>query len=140
MTVAQVTPGRGTDSIFGTSATGTCHPKRQKEPIHIIAAQPHLHKKGTHQKVTVTRKGGTTDVIHDEPFSFDDQRYYLKDVVLEMGDSMTTTCTYSAPATFGSSSDSEMCYFFSIAWPAGQLRCVVGDPRREYVSRLGFNR
>lgn len=111
----------GTDSIFGTSATGTCHPKRQKGPIHIVAAQPHLHKKGMHQKVVVTRKGGMSEVIHDEPFNFDDQRYYLKDVVLEDGDSMTTTCTYSAPATFGSSTDSEMCYFFTIAWPAGQL-------------------
>ena len=41
--------------------------------------------------------------------------------MLEEGDFITTTCTYSAPATFGSSTDSEMCYFFSIAWPAGQL-------------------
>jgi hypothetical protein len=111
----------GSDNIIGTSATGTCTPKNQKEPIHIIGAQPHLHKKGIHQKVVVNRKGGMQEVIHDKPFSFDDQRYYLENTILMPGDTMTTTCTYNAPATFGSSTDNEMCYFFTIAWPAGQL-------------------
>jgi hypothetical protein len=111
----------GTDSIFGTSATGTCRPKNQTGPIHLIGAQPHLHKKGIHQKVVITRAGGMKETIHDLPFNFDDQRYYIKDIVLMPGDTMTTTCTYSEPAMFGSSSDAEMCYFFSIAWPAGQL-------------------
>ena len=111
----------GTDSISGTSATGTCRPKNQKGQLHLIGAQPHLHKKGIHQKVTINRKGGTKEVIHDKPFGFDDQRYYILNTVLEEGDTMTTTCTYSSPSTFGSSSDAEMCYFFTIAWPAGQL-------------------
>jgi hypothetical protein len=37
----------GSESILGTSATGTCTPT-SRMPIHIIAAQPHMHKKGTH--------------------------------------------------------------------------------------------
>mgnify|MGYP003428907982 CR=1 FL=1 len=111
----------GTDNIAGTTATGNCTPAKRTEPIHIIAAQPHLHKKGMHQKVTINRADGTKKVIHDKPFSFDDQRYYVLDEVLMPGDTMTTTCQYSAPSTFGSSSDAEMCYFFTIAWPAGAV-------------------
>ena len=45
------------EAIFGTSATGTCTPKGPG-PIHLIAAQPHEDKKGTHMKVTVNRAGG----------------------------------------------------------------------------------
>jgi hypothetical protein len=61
------------------------------------------------------------EVIHDKPFSFDDQRYYVENTILMQGDTLTTTCTYSAPSTFGQSTNNEMCYFFSLAWPAGNL-------------------
>ena len=37
------------------------------------------------------------------------------------GDKITTTCTYSSPARFGKATSDEMCYFFSIHWPAGAL-------------------
>ena len=47
----------GTESIFGAMASGTCHPAGN-EPIHIIAAQPHMHKKGVHMKVVITRANG----------------------------------------------------------------------------------
>jgi hypothetical protein len=110
----------GTDAIAGTSASGTCTPTGPF-PIHIIAAQPHMHLTGNHMKVVVNRAGGTQDIIHDMPFMFENQRYYVEDVTLMQGDTMTTTCTYSAPATFGSSTSNEMCYFFSLAWPAGAL-------------------
>jgi hypothetical protein len=110
----------GTDSIAGTSAQGTCSPRAQA-PIHIIAAQPHMHLKGNHMKVVVNRKGGMKETIHDMPFDFDYQRYYVLDTTLMPGDTMTTTCTYSAPSTFGSATENEMCYFFSMHWPAGAL-------------------
>ena len=111
----------GSDAITGTSATGNCSP-RGPFPIHIIAAQPHMHKLGIHMKVTVNRAAGGADVVHDEDFSFDTQQYYVKDFTLESGDSLTTQCSYSGFATFGSSTSNEMCYFFSLAWPAGSLR------------------
>jgi hypothetical protein len=111
----------GSDSIAGTSATGRCAP-RGPFPIKIIAAQPHMHKLGSHMKVTVNRAGGMSEVIHDEAFAFDSQIYYKMDVTLNQGDSMTTTCSYSGFASFGTSTTSEMCYFFSLAWPAGSLR------------------
>jgi hypothetical protein len=106
----------GTDSIAGTSATGTCSPNGPF-PIHIIAAQPHMHKSGVHMKVTVG-----ANVVHDKDFSFDAQTYYIENFTMNAGDTMTTTCTYNAPATFGQNTENEMCYFFSLAWPAGALR------------------
>ncbi|HKP59878.1 MAG TPA: hypothetical protein VJV78_24305 [Polyangiales bacterium] len=110
----------GTDSIAGTSAQGTCSP-RSNQPIHIIAAQPHMHLKGTRMKVVVNRMGGMKETIHDMPFDFEYQRYYVLDVTLMPGDTMTTSCTYNAPSTFGSATENEMCYFFSMHWPAGAL-------------------
>lgn len=111
----------GTDSIGGTSATGNCSPGGPF-PIHIIAAQPHMHKTGIHMKVTVNRAGGMQEIIHDKDFSFDAQQYYKEDFQLMQGDSMTTECDYSTFATFGTSTTNEMCYFFSVAWPAGALQ------------------
>jgi hypothetical protein len=110
----------GTDFINGTSATGTCTP-RAEEPIHIIGGTPHMHLKGTAMKVTVNRAGGGTEVVHDEPFSFENQRGYPQDIRLEPGDSVTTTCTYSAPSSFGQGTNDEMCYWFALAYPAGAL-------------------
>lgn len=110
----------GTDAIAGTSAQGTCTPNSQS-PIHIIAAQPHMHLKGNHMKVVVNRKGGMKETIHDLPFDFEYQRYYVLDTTLMPGDTLTTTCTYSAPSTFGTGTESEMCYFFSMHWPAGAI-------------------
>jgi len=110
----------GTDSINGTSASGVCKPTNT-EPVHIIAATPHMHLKGRHMKVVVTRKDGKQDVIHDKDFDFEYQRQYVEDVVINPGDTVQTTCTYSEPARFGKGTNDEMCYFFSTHWPAGAL-------------------
>jgi hypothetical protein len=72
-------------------------------------------------KVVVTRANGQQEVIHDEPFDFNYQRMYLEDTVLEPGDSMQTTCSYSEPSFFGKGTNDEMCYFFSIHWPVNSL-------------------
>jgi hypothetical protein len=110
----------GTDAISGTSASGTCTP-RAREPIHIVAATPHMHLKGNHMKVTMARASGGTEVLHDEPFSFQNQRGYPQDITIQPGDKLTTTCSYSAPATFGKGTNEEMCYWFALAYPAGAL-------------------
>lgn len=110
----------GTDFINGTSASGTCRP-RSEEPIHIIAGTPHMHLKGSAMRVVVEREGGGSDVVHDEAFSFQNQRGYAEDITIQPGDSITTTCTYSAPATFGKGTNEEMCYWFALAYPAGAL-------------------
>jgi hypothetical protein len=110
----------GTDSINGTSATGTCRP-RSDEQIHIIGGNPHMHVKGQAMQVVLNRADGTTEMIHDEPFAFENQRGYSEDVRLNPGDSITTTCRYSAPARFGKGTNEEMCYWFALAYPAGAL-------------------
>jgi hypothetical protein len=60
-------------------------------------------------------------MLHDEAFSFENQRGYAEDVILNPGDSITTTCRYSAPAQFGKGTNEEMCYWFALSYPAGAL-------------------
>jgi len=111
----------GTDMILGTSATGSCT-HDSKEPVHLIMAFPHMHTKGLRMKVEWTRKQGVRAVVHEQDFDFNYQRVYVyDDLVLEPGDKLTTTCTYDAPAIFGKGTDDEMCFFFSLHYPAGAL-------------------
>jgi hypothetical protein len=110
----------GTDAISGTTSSGTCAPRSQ-EPIHIVGGTPHMHLKGTHMKVVVDRAAGGQEVVHDEPFSFENQRGYDQDITIMPGDRITTTCSFSAPSTFGRGTNEEMCYWFALAYPAGAL-------------------
>ena len=110
----------GTDGINGASATGNCRP-RQPQEINILAGTPHMHLKGRHMKVVINRAAGGTEIAHDEPFAFENQRIYPEKIVLQPGDFLTTTCTYSAPATFGPGTNAEMCYWFAMHYPAGSL-------------------
>ena len=106
----------GTDAISSTSATATCDPA-SNERIHIIAGTPHMHLKGTHMKVVINRKNGMKEIAHDEPFGFENQRVYPEDIWIEPGDTITITCTYNAPATFGPGTNQEMCYWFAMHYP-----------------------
>jgi hypothetical protein len=110
----------GTDAIQGTSSSGTCAP-RATEPIHIVAGTPHMHLKGTHMKVVLDRAAGGEEVVHDEPFSFQNQRGYPQNLTIQPGDKLTTTCSYNAPSAFGKGTNEEMCYWFALAYPAGAL-------------------
>ena len=111
----------GTDAIVGTNASGTCSPNI-REPVHLLVAQPHMHLKGRHMKVVINHQDQTQEVIHDEDFAFENQRYYVLNSILNPGETITTTCSYNGVATFGTSTNSEMCYFFTLHWPAGALR------------------
>jgi hypothetical protein len=110
----------GTDAIAGTSATGVCDPS-SNERIHIVLGTPHMHRKGRHMRVVINRANGKDEVVHDEPFAFENQRDYPEDIWLEPGDRITTTCTFSELATFGRGTDEEMCYWFAMHYPAGAL-------------------
>jgi hypothetical protein len=110
----------GTDLIFGTSAQGTCDPLSE-QPIHIIGIMPHMHTKGTHMRAVISRANGSEEVLHDEPFDFNYQTLYPKDVWLMPGDRITTKCTYSGFATFGEGTSDEMCYIFTLHTPGGSL-------------------
>jgi mono/diheme cytochrome c family protein len=115
----------GSDAISGTSARGTCRPSTG-QVAHIIATQPHMHKKGIRMKVTHSKGLGQSEVVHDEPFDFNYQRMYLEDITVSPGDTLNTTCTYSGPSRFGAGTNDEMCYYFSIHWPAGALKSSGG--------------
>lgn len=110
----------GTDAINGTRASGTCNPV-SNETIHIVGGNPHMHLKGAAMQVAVNRADGSTEMVHDAPFSFDNQRGYPANIVINPGDTITTTCSYSSPATFGRGTNEEMCYWFALAYPAGAL-------------------
>jgi Copper type II ascorbate-dependent monooxygenase, C-terminal domain len=111
----------GTDAILGsTSASGTCTPS-SGERIHIVLGTPHMHLTGRHMKVVVNRRSGMQEVVHDEAFAFENQRDYPEDIWLEPGESISTTCTFSAPAVFGQGTSQEMCYWFAMHYPAGAL-------------------
>jgi cytochrome c5 len=101
--------------------TGTCTPLAQ-EPIHILAVTPHMHVQGKHMKGIINRKDGTKETLHDEAFDFEFQRSYIKDVKLMPGDTITTECTFNRPMSFGTQTNAEMCYLFTMAYPKGALR------------------
>jgi hypothetical protein len=110
----------GTDAISGTAATGTCIPNNSNR-VHILAGTPHMHKKGIHFKVEITRAAGGVEIAHDDVFDFAYQIQYPEDIWLEPGDTIKTSCTYNAPSTFGPGTDAEMCYWFAVHYPANSL-------------------
>jgi hypothetical protein len=101
--------------------TGTCSPLAQ-EPIHILSVTPHMHVQGRHMKAVINRKDGAKETLHDLKFDFDFQKSYNKSAVLMPGDSITTECTFAKPMSFGTQTDAEMCYLFTMAYPKGALK------------------
>lgn len=114
--------------VTGTAA-GTCNPLRRgmgaNEPIHVLFSWPHMHKLGTHLKSVINRAGGSKETMYDGLFNFDLQSVHETPAMLMPGDSITTTCTFNnttaAPVGFGQSTEQEMCYNFTYAWPAHAL-------------------
>lgn len=109
----------GTNNIGGLSAQGTCVPRQPQGEITILGFTPHMHTKGNHMKAVINRAGGAPEVLHDKAFDFNTQIAYEPPapVVLHPGDTITTTCSYSAPSSFGSGTNDEMCYFFVMYYP-----------------------
>lgn len=83
-------------------------------------------------KFTVEKANGDVVVMHDLSFTFEEQTDRVLDppVVVEDGDTVVTTCTYtndtSRTITFGDSTSDEMCFNFGIHEPMGGLRCAGG--------------
>lgn len=108
----------GTDLINGTTATGTCIPRNLPAGgAHVLRGNPHMHLKGTNMRVVLNRADGTQEIVHDDPFDFNYQIAYDEDIWVMPGDTITTTCTYNAPSTFGTGTASEMCYWFAYYYP-----------------------
>lgn len=125
-------------SIPGTP-TGQTPMKREvvggctvNSAFSLFAVWPHMHKLATHQKVELIRNSAAT-TLHDKPFMFEHQNYYLQSPIVEVqnGDQIRVTCSYLNPSTsavgFGDSSDQEMCFSGLYRWPAknsGLFQCT----------------
>jgi hypothetical protein len=125
----------GTENLGGFSGmpahqksnySGTCR-NRSSGPITVWGFTPHMHQLGRNMKVTVKRMDGSMETPFDKAFDFNSQITYPADppIVLQPGDSITSTCTFdndtNAPVAFGPSSNQEMCYNFTMAYPAHAL-------------------
>lgn len=102
-----------------TTQSGTCTATARQ---NVFALFPHMHQLGTHFKTTLTT-AGTARVIHDAPYSFDEQAFLRFDpIALEPGDTITSECTWrnttSQTVTYGESSTTEMCYSIMLRYPS----------------------
>lgn len=101
-------------------------------PYKLFAVWPHMHKLAKHQRVELIR-GGTTTVLHDLAYKFEEQTYYLKtpEVQVQANDRINVKCTFhndtGAVVSEGDSSDQEMCFSGLYRYPATNanlLSCV----------------
>lgn len=123
------TGGPGMPPRQRSSFTATCDPARRgmspTEPIHIVAVWPHMHQLGRRMEATVNHRDGTQSVIFDKPFDFNHQFHYMLAYDLAAGDTLSVKCSYENTTdrgvAFGESSEDEMCFLYTYAWPAHAL-------------------
>lgn len=125
----------------GTTVTGRCSPTIT-EPIHILAAAPHMHGRGRRMVTEVLRGGSESSIekVVDEPsFDFQSQRSYESGIVVRPGDVLRTSCTYDNPTdarvTFGEKTEDEMCFDFLTVWPAPGLFNAGGKATQRCIDK-----
>lgn len=99
-----------------------------REPVHLVAAFPHMHLMGRALRFEV--QGPTAaepaTVFERVPYDFDNQHVELLDLELAPGDSTTVRCSYENTTDevirFGESTRSEMCFFVGFALDSPGLR------------------
>lgn len=105
------------------TVSGGCTLSASDPGYSLFAVWPHMHQLAVHQKFEIVR-GGVPTVLHDAPYSFAEQSYYLQDPIYEVrgGDQIRTTCTWvnntGQTVNFGDSSDTEMCFTGLYRYPA----------------------
>jgi hypothetical protein len=106
----------------------TCTVTASMGSATLIYNSPHMHMLGVHAKFELIQ-GGKTTVLHDAPFSFDDQHNWVLDprVTVMSGDKFTVTCSYqndtNKAVTFGENTGNEMCFNFVTVYPKGGFSC-----------------
>ncbi len=100
--------------------------QRNEEPIHIVAASPHMHRLGRAIETTIRRGGADAPdelVFREERFDYDSQTTYpvLPSVEVQPGDVLRTACTYDNPTDdtvrYGTTIADEMCFNFLTVYP-----------------------
>lgn len=111
----------------------TCKPRITNGPVHLLSLSAHMHKTGVHARAILNRaSGGAPVMLIDDAFTFSEQRGFHQprdgsapDVQINAGDTIDVTCSFDnktgAPKRFGSNTEDEMCFFYAMAWPRGQL-------------------
>jgi len=118
--------GAGMPPRKESTFTTTCTPGRKglaaDQSIHIFSFEPHMHRIGKRMTTSVKHMDGSMELVFDKPFSFGNETHYPVDVELKPGESLVTSCTFNNDTDrgvpFGESSDTEMCYQFTWAYPA----------------------
>lgn len=92
-------------------------------PYTLFAVWPHMHQIAVHSKLELTHAGSTT-TLWDDAYSFNEQKYYPKNPLVQVasGDQIKVTCSYvnhsGASITFGDSSNKEMCFTGLYRYPS----------------------
>jgi hypothetical protein len=114
-----------------TVHTGYC---TMKGDVTILAVAPHMHKLGIYEKIVAESAAQGEVVLHDEPYSFEEQSYKLIEPLnLLNGERVRIECTHHNTTTedvfFGESTLSEMCFGGLYRYPAlgGIFICADGQ-------------
>jgi hypothetical protein len=109
-------PGNGQPHSVSGQCTAT-------SPYTLFAVWPHMHQLGTQQKVELVR-GSSATVLHDMPFDFEEQSYFMMSPMRQVarGEQIRVTCTYvnntGTVVTYGDGADKEMCFAGLFRFPA----------------------
>ena len=102
-----------------TTQTGSCS---LPAGTTVFAMAPHMHLLGVHMKVTY--EAAAPQVVYDQDYTFDGQRYELLTTPMTSDgtNKLTVDCTYmnpsAVPVRFGEHTEQEMCYALSLVYPA----------------------
>ena len=114
-----------------TQHTGYC---TMSGDVTILAVAPHMHQLGVHEKIVAESASLGEVVLHDEPYSFEEQSYELiEPLELLEGERVRVECTHhnttAADVFFGDSSLQEMCFGGLYRYPAlgGYFICADGQ-------------
>jgi len=91
--------------------------------VTIFAVGPHMHQLGIEMKVTANSTPEGTTVLHDDLYTFYEQRLYpITPIQMNQGDMLNVDCKYNnttgSNVTFGDSSNQEMCFATLYRYPA----------------------
>ncbi|MGD8862732.1 MAG: hypothetical protein PVI30_22160 [Myxococcales bacterium] len=96
-----------------------------QEPVHVLSVLPHMHDFGHSFELAQLHADGSTTPLLDEPFDRWLQRSYRVNWQLQPGEGLRARCRYEntgdTDVAIGMLARDEMCWFFTIAYPAGRL-------------------
>lgn len=100
--------------------------------VTLFAVAPHMHQLGIHEKVVAESAGKGEVVLHDAPYSFEEQSFSLIDPLeLKKGERLRIECrhrnTTDSDVRFGDSSLAEMCFAGVYRYPADGTPFICVD-------------